>query len=562
MRANSYGSYYAGGYLTTQAGKLMLAATYNYGNQNKRQTEFWDETTFSYVRTGERSQDNLHQSTAANIHRSDVSMSYDVDSLNLISASFNGFYYKVDQNAINGLARWDAADNLLYRYNSRTSLPGYSYYDLGGRADYQHKTRLKGETLTLSYMLSASRRHEIRRQEYSEMVNMPVSYSGYSRNARERFTEHTFQIDYVRPFGKQHKVETGLKYILRDNSSSSLMDYDGLVADEENQFSHNTQVEAAYLSYLFNSEKWSARAGLRYEHSYMKAEYPDGSSTDFHRNLNDWVPSASVQYRITDRQSLRLSYSTSIYRPGISYLNPAVISTPTTIFFGNSALGSSRNQNISLNYMLASPKLTLNLTPFCSFSNNSITRLKHEEDGKDVTTYGNQMRKRSFGISAYTQWQAFTGTTLSLNGNIFHRYVSIPLPSLSNSGWTGSAFLSLEQKLPWEISLDASVGGTFGRPIYNVYFWGNRWYNYNFSLTRDFLKGNLSVSLNANMPFTTRVRDTTRTIQGDYTGYDMSWNKCRNFSIRLSWKFGKLKSGVKKAERSIRNDDLVGGMEH
>ena len=80
----------------------------------------------------------------------------------------------------------------------------------------------------------------------------------------------------------------------------------------------------------------------------MKGSYPDGSSNDFGKHLNDWVPQASVKYQINDRQSLKLGYTTSITRPGITYLNPAVVSTPNRVDFGNAQLISSTNKAVSL----------------------------------------------------------------------------------------------------------------------------------------------------------------------------------------------------------------------
>ena len=137
------------------------------------------------------------------------------------------------------------------------------------------------------------------------------------------------------------------------------MDYQGAIPSVNSEFKHTMGTTAAYLSYILKAGKWSGRAGLRYEHSYMKAEYPDGSNSPFHANLNDWVPSASVQYKINDSQTLKLSYSTSINRPGISYLNPAVISTPTTVSFGNANLISSRRQGLMLAYMLVTESLSM-----------------------------------------------------------------------------------------------------------------------------------------------------------------------------------------------------------
>ena len=556
---DSHGSARLGTYLTTKVGKLTTTVNYNYANQNKKQTESYREEAYNYVKTGEHTHEYGKNSTGATIHFGNINASYEIDSLNLLTASTNFFGYKVDANTQNTNERWDKNNQLIYKFNNDMTTPGYSYVNLGGRFDYQHKTHLDGEVLTLSYMLAATRQHTTFRQAYSNMVNFPVSYTSYDRNTRERFTEHTFQIDYVRPFGKHHKIESGTKYILRYNNSTSLMDYQGTTPDMESKFKHNAQVAAAYLSYILTAGKWAARAGLRYEFTRMKASYPDGSNADFHTNLNDCVPSASLQYKIRDGQTLKLSYNTSINRPGINYLNPAVISTPTTESFGNANLGSSRNQKLQLSYMLVAPKFTLQLNPYYSFTNNGIAHIMYEQNHKNVYTYQNILKSKVFGISSYTAWTPFTGTSFTLNASMRYARITLPTPYLKNSGCGGGIYFNWDQKIPWKLTLSTSLGGEYGNRVYNPYAIEGHWFYYDFTLTRRFLKDKLTVSLSAESPFIKERSTTYRIVQGDYTGYERAVMKPRSFGIRLSWNFGKLKASVKKAERSIQNDDLVGG---
>ncbi|WP_315332125.1 outer membrane beta-barrel family protein, partial [Prevotella histicola] len=486
------------------------------------------------------------------------SASYEIDSLNLLTASTTFLGYKADANAQNTNERWDNNSQLIYKFDNNMTTPGYSHLNIGGRLDYQHKTHLDGEILTLSYMLAATRQHTIFRQMYNNMVNFPVNYTSYDQNTRERFTEHTFQIDYVRPFGKHHKLESGTKYILRYNNSTSLMDYQGTTPDMESKFKHNAQVAAAYLSYIFTAGKWAARAGLRYEFTRMKASYPDGSNADYHANLNDWVPSASLQYKISDGQTLKVSYNTSINRPGIGYLNPAIISTPTAVSFGNANLGSSRNQKLQLVYMLVTSKLTLQLSPYYSFTNNGIGRILYEQNRKDVSTFQNILKSKIFGISSYTEWTPFTGTSFTLNADIRYARITLPTPAIKNSGCGGGIYFNWEQKIPWELTLTTSIGGEYGNRIYNPYAIEGRWFYYNFTLTRLFFKDKLTVSISAESPFIKERSTTYRIVRGDYTGYERSVMYPRYFYIGFSWSFGKLNASVKTAARSIENDDLVG----
>ena len=556
---DTHGSVRLGTYLTTQVGKLTTTVNYNNMNQSRKQTENNREEVYDYIKTGEQKREYKTNSTAATIHFGNISASYEIDSLNLLTASTNFFGYKVDANTQSTNERWDKNNQLIYKFNNDMTTPGYSYVNLGGRFDYQHKTHLDGEVLTLSYMLAATRQHTTFRQAYSNMVNFPVSYTSYDQNTRERFTEHTFQIDYVRPFGKYHKIESGTKYILRNNNSTSLMDYQGTTPDMESKFKHNAQVAAAYLSYILTAGKWAARAGLRYELTHMKASYPDGSNADYHANLNDWVPSASLQYKISDGQTLKFSYNTSINRPGIGYLNPAIISTPTAVSFGNANLGSSRNQNLQLEYMLVTSKLTLQLSPYYSYINNGIANIIYEQNRKDVSTYQNVLKSKVFGISSYTEWTPFTGTSFTLNADIRYARITLPTPYIKNSGCGGYIYFNWEQKIPWELTLTTSIGGEYGNRIYDPYAIEGHWFYYDFTLTRRFFKDKLTVSLSAESPFIKERSSTYRIVQGDYTGYERAIMKPKCFGIRLSWSFGKLKASVKKAERSIQNDDLVGG---
>ena len=63
---------------------------------------------------------------------------------------------------------------------------------------------------------------------FSEMLNCPFPYTGQTTDTKETFAEHTFQLDWTRPFAKYHTIETGLKYINRFNKSKGIFEFDGV----------------------------------------------------------------------------------------------------------------------------------------------------------------------------------------------------------------------------------------------------------------------------------------------------------------------------------------------
>ena len=115
--------------------------------------------------------------------------------------------------------------SLLYGYRDNYWMPGYSHHSWNGRLDYQHKTRRKGEHLTLSYMLALTRQHTEQESSYTDIQNAPFNYTGMLKSLRERFTEHTFQADWLRPVAEGHKLEMGVKYIYRGNTSHTVQDF-------------------------------------------------------------------------------------------------------------------------------------------------------------------------------------------------------------------------------------------------------------------------------------------------------------------------------------------------
>ena len=205
-------------------------------------------------------------------------------------------------------------------------MPSYSHHSWNTRLDYEHRTHRKDEKITFSYMLALTRQHSDQETTYSNLVDFPYPYDGFLQKSRERFTEHTLQLDYVRPLWEGHKLEVGAKYIDRLNSSlSEQLFYESSLAPN---FNHTMRIAALYADYMWTRGNWSARAGLRYEYSYMKGHYPNGKSPDFDKHLSDWVPQASIKYQINDQQSIRLVYTTSINRPKLQAHHSAVASIP------------------------------------------------------------------------------------------------------------------------------------------------------------------------------------------------------------------------------------------
>ena len=554
-----------GTYLTTQLGKAIVSVDYGYNYMSKKSTTTDGYMERTFVGSGYTLQTNSVSSNPGYIHYADIDASFDIDTLNLLSASFGGYFYKVNVQGRADVAMHDARGKQFYGYTENYWLPSYNHHSWSGRLDYEHKTHRKGEQLTLSYMLALTRQHSEQEDKYTNVQNAPFDYSGMLVNSQEHFTEHTFQADYIRPLWEGHKLEVGAKYIDRSNSSENRQDYYDapLLPTHATTFEHNTQVAAVYADYMYHKDKWSARAGLRYEYSYMKGNYPDGSAATFDKHLNGWVPQASVKYQLTDRQSLKLGYTTSITRPGISYLNPAVVATPARVDFGNAHLVSTRQQTLSLSYMYVGQRITLQLVPHYSYYHNGIGSLVYSKDDVRYGTYGNNLRQYRWQMEGYIQWKPFDGTTLVANLNFTDNHAENVDAALNQHTTSTFYYINISQKLPWKLVATAYTYGQTGHSPMNIYSYSRSWTRYAFTLQRSFLSDDrLTVRLMANAPFHKDMHYYTRTTQGDILGWgdNINTQNGRFFRLSVSYRFGKLKTSVKKTDTTIENNDVVGGI--
>ena len=547
--------------LTTQIDKVVMAvdvgSSYYDGSHQK--------TTISslnhYRESGaELVSDGVSEDGISKSNYVSLSASWEPDTMNLVSLSTSAYIGNYSDNGSSSSLMRDAVGQTLYSYGME-DLSKSDYYSVDARIDYQRLTRRKGETITLSYMVDASHDKSNSNSQYIDLFNMPVPYNGVDQNGKADFNEHTVQLDWTRPFAeKKHVIETGVKYIYRMNRSHDVIDYLGIDDDTDTRYKHVTQVGAAYARYTFHSGPWSVRAGLRYEHSYMRATYPGGTQAPFETHLNDLVPSANVRYQINPANSLKFSYATSIRRPSINYLNPVVVEGPNSRFYGNGDLGSVHQHSMSMTFMHVGAKFTFNVTPSFSFSNNGIGTIKWADGLVQVSTYANTLKSCNTYMSAFVQWMAHEKTSIMLNGSVGYNYYKSKEMGLKNDRMTVGCYANVNQNLPWKLELSV-YGGLWTGGTYDLYGHSQSVRGYHgLALQRSFLSDDrLSVRLSASNPFKKYVKYNRTVDKGDVTGWSKYEYMQRSFSLSVSFRFGSLQTSVKRADKSIENDDLMSG---
>jgi hypothetical protein len=165
--------------------------------------------------------------------------------------------------------------------------------------------------------------------------------------------------DYANDVNKNIKLEAGGKITsmqfdndIRVDSMPAqkawilLTDYTSLYHLNELVFGAYTTISAKI------NDKTDIKAGLRYEDTKTNLGSEQQPNV-VDRHYGSWFPSVFISRKISEKQSLNLSYSRRITRPQLQWLAPWLIFTdPTTLLGGNVALQPSFTNALKLNYTL------------------------------------------------------------------------------------------------------------------------------------------------------------------------------------------------------------------
>ena len=133
-----------------------------------------------------------------------------------------------------------------------------------------------------------------------------------------------------------------------------------------------------------------------------------------------------------------------------------------------------------------------------------------------------------------------------------------PSQGLENSGWNLFTYGGIQQTLPLDIRLSLNVMG--GTPYVSLQGKGSGYYDYNIGVNRSFLnEKRLTVSVFASN-FLKKYMKNENTVNGDNFRQESNYRYSRQrFGVSVSYRIGELKASVKKAARTIENDDVKGG---
>lgn len=502
----------------------------------------------------------VEQRPNSNFVNGNARLSWEPDDNNLFTLSASGYGGGGTYKYLSSTDVTDSRGNLLD--HSRQDLrSGWTWSSLTVNAGYQHNFDNAGQNIVLSYQYVHG--WDTDKDRTSTLESSISDFIPYTYNYKNSPTnEHTIQLDYTKPFSQYFTLETGAKGIFRRNYSDGYTkqgySWTDMVMTEDNtvNMTQKQDVAAGYATYAGTFGKVGLSAGLRYEYTRMQTDFRTPGYDNFHTNLNDWVPNASVSYAFTPAQNLYASYQQRICRPGVSELNPHRAELIQGIITeGNPDLTSEKSHTLALSYSSFAGKLGFNVRTYYTFANNCISQVTNQEGGNLIMTYSNVGTQRNWGLNAFFKYQINGLMDFSVNGSAQYTYFRFRAQDMENHGWTYSLNANYNYTMPWSLKLNAYAG--FSTRRYDLQGYSSGFNYHGLSLTKGFLKNDrVKVTLSGNNFFSPKFTFNMESNGSDYRNKMSMKVPVWDVNLTVAITLGGLNSSVKQTAKKINNDDV------
>lgn len=362
-----------------------------------------------------------------------------------------------------------------------------------------------------------------------------------------RFT--TAKIDYVNPLKKGASLEAGLKtsFVSTDNDAEFFDMSSGSPvndAGKTNHFLYDENNNAAYVNFKKDFKKWDMQLGLRAEQTNVKT-YQEIGKVSWDSNYIQLFPTAFFNYKLKDNQTIGVSVSRRIDRPGYSQLNPFLfLIDVTTYATGNPALLPQFTWAYELNYTVKNINFSLSYSHTKNNQNIVIARYNdlfpHNPQGDNVTVQipVNISSSDYAGLSIAAPVKVTKWWNMVNNADIFYNHFNGNLGSTKLNNGKPAVDLRVNNsftfKKGWATELNAvfNSGGQYGFMVSRSQ-WG-----ISAGVQKTMMKDKGTIRFNVTDIFWTNLPKATIT----YDNYIERWHaqrETRVANLGFSYRFGK-----------------------
>lgn len=354
--------------------------------------------------------------------------------------------------------------------------------------------------------------------------------------------EHTFKLDYTKPFQNNFTLETGAQYVLNDvgNDFEVNQFVDGgwtTLTNLTNVFEWNQKVLGLYTTGAYENDTWGLKVGLRMENTDLNTLLANTNEAN-DQNYTNLFPSVHSSYKFSSKVSVQVGYSRRIFRPRMWDLNPFTnIRNNFSVRTGNPDLLPQFSDSYEINSIYILGKLSMNVGVYHRYTTDVVERVSTFEDNVSTSKPINLGTNRATGIEFNGKYIA--SKKLSFNGdmnfNYFNREGEWQGTSFdfNASQWTGK--MTTKVKLP--AGLDWEITGHYQSKVKSLQRVNSENLFVDMGFRKKIIGGKGVFSLSIRDLFASRVRESTADLD-DFFLYSRQ-QRGRFITFGFSYGFGK-----------------------
>ena len=338
---------------------------------------------------------------------------------------------------------------------------------------------------------------------------------------------------------------------LPDSSLSNYLDY-------------KQKVYALYAEMTFPvADFFDTKIGGRYERTEINSFYSNAQQQAPAHGYNTFVPSIFFSKKISDKQTLKLSYSKRIERPDYGDLNPFINTTdPKNISAGNPYLQPEIGHRFELSYSRNFDKAgSFMITAFYRINDHDIQPFivfyPSLQVGDSIYTNvalsirQNIGTEKNRGINTFVDLHVTSKLTIRSNLFFFARHTINAL----NPGYNSNSFnyrFNINAGYQFRNNLAGEFFGNFNSARHEAQGRYPSFTSYSIALRKQFWNKKGSLALTATNPFSQYVNQRTALFGPNFTVTGLRQVPFRSIGINFTWKFGKLE--FKKDKEDNKED--------
>jgi len=406
-----------------------------------------------------------------------------------------------------------------------------------------------------------------------QQLSSYILYSNDSEYYVNDFTNSNpiFVDDFYIEENKLDNSEVSIKYTHPLNETSSFeLGYLGTFGNThyklteeaiQEKIIYTDNIHGVFLEYEKSWDSFYLGVGLRAEFTELITEF-EHLNTNQKNNFNDFFPAIYLEYTISDVNSLSLSYSRTIKRPGYYELRPYEQKiSETTSYIGNINLTPTYFNSTNFSYNYYGDKLTFVSSLYWNNNENLIQPISYEITENDipkiVTTLENIGELDMYGISLIADMQASKWLDFIGSANLYQmdqtgifEYTDanniVLIKDFEDSSFSGDFSLLTKFTIPnvfdfqFNIINQLASDGAYSKREANTYV--------NAAIKKEILNNNVSLSLSIDDVFNSRKTDRTW-FEPNYNSHRTKAEKYQTIVLSFTYRFNQ-----NKQNRSVNFD--------